>query len=302
MSRKRATNREAAIARVARDQHGLITIRQLLALGFDEAAIRYRVRAGRLHRVRRGVYAVGHTALTVSGRRLAAVLALGDLALASHITAAAIWGLRQTASGLIHVTVPGTARDRAGIRVHRRVLTDADRARHEAIPVTSLARTLVDLGDVVPPVQVRNAFVRAEQLRLIDMQAIDDALARAGRFRGSATLREVLRVHDPRWERTRSNLELAFLDLASAFALPRPEVNAWIEDAFLVDALWRPQRVIVEVDSRRFHDTPTGRRDDARRDHDLQALGYRVLRVRDEEIERRSPVAATQIARLLAGS
>ena len=302
MSRKHATSREAEIARVAGGQHGLITIRQLLALGFDEAAVRYRVRAGRLHRVRRGVYAAGHTALTVSGRRLAAVLALGDLALASHITAAAIWGIRQTTYGLIHVTVPGTARDRAGIRVHRRVLSDEDRAEHDGIPVTSLARTLVDLGDVVPAVQVRNAFVRAEQLRLVDMRAIDDALARAGRFRGSATLREVLRVHDPRWERTRSNLELAFLDLATEFAVPPPEVNAWIEDAFLVDALWRPQRLVVEVDSRRFHDTPTGRRDDARRDHALRALGYRVLRVREEDIELRSPVAAARIARLLAGS
>ena len=302
MPRKDATNREAAIARVARDQHGLITTRQLVALGFDDAAIRYRVRAGRLHRVQRGVYAVGHTAMTVSARRLAAVLALGDLAFASHITAAAIWGIRQTASGLIHVTVPGAARDRAGIRVHRRASADADRTRRDAIPVTSLARTLVDLGDVVPTVQVRNAFVRAEHLRLVDMKAIDDALARAGRFPGPRRLREVLRVYDPRWERTRSALELAFLDLTAQFALPPAEVNAWIEDTFLVDALWRPQRLVVEVDSPRFHDTPSARRDDARRDHALRSSGYRVLRMRDADIERRSPAAAATIARALATS
>ncbi len=299
MSEKRAANAEAAIARVAQRQHGLVTRRQLTGLGFGDDAIGYRVRAGRLHRLHRGVYAVGHTAMTVSARRLAAVLALGDLALASHVTAAAIWDLRQTSSGLVHVTVPGGARGRPGIRVHRRAPAGAGRARRDAIPVTSPARTLVDLGDVVPTVQVRNAFVRAEQLRLIDMDAIDDALARAGRFPGPRRLREVLRAYDPRWERTRSNLELAFLDLATRFALPPPEVNAWIEHTFLVDALWRPQRLIAEVDSARFHDTPSARRDDARRDHALRAHGYRILRVRDEQLDDRPATVAATIARAL---
>ena len=112
----------------------------------------------------------------------------------------------------------------------------------------------------------------------------------------------MLRVYDPRWERTRSGLELAFLDLTAQFALGPAEVNAWIEDTFLVDALWRPQRLVVEVDSPRFHDTPSARRDDARRDHALRSSGYRVLRMRDADIERRSPAAAATIARALATS
>ena len=292
--------REAAIARVASRQHGLITTRQLLRLGFDDAAIRYRVAAGRLHRVHRGVYAVGHHALTVSARRLAAVLAFGDDAVASHITAAAIWDIRQTSSRLIHVTVPGHARDRDRIRVHRRARYQDDVAVRDAIPVTSLARTLVDLGDVAPAVQVRNAFVRAEQLRLIDMRAIDDALGRAGRFTGAASLREVLRVYDPRWQQTRSGLELAFLDLTQQFALPRPEVNAWIANEVLVDALWRDQRVIVEVDSARYHEVPSARRDDARRDHRLSGLGYRVIRAPEHDIARERATLATTIARALS--
>lgn len=296
------TDRESAIARVARGQHGLITRRQLATLGFDDDAIRYRGRAGRLHRIHRGVYAVGHTALTASARRLAAVLALGTRAVASHITAAAIWGIRPSASGFVHVSVPGDARGRAGIRVHHRALTDDDCDRRDAIPVTSLARTLVDLGDVVPAVQVRNAFVRAEQLRLVDMVAIDAALTRAGRSPGPRRLREVLRVYDPRWEQTRSGLELAFLDVAQGFALPAPEVNAWVDHTFLVDALWRPQRLIVEVDSARFHDIPSARRDDARRDRALRAGGYRVLRVRDEELNGSPARVAASIARALAAS
>ncbi len=295
-----AQGREAEIGRLASTQHGLITTRQLLALGFGEAAIRYRVAAGRLHRVHRGVYAVGHLALTVSGRRLAAVLALGDDAVASHITAAAIWDIRQTTSRLIHVTVDRDARDRPGIRVHRRPIQPVDVSIRDAIPVSSLARTLVDLGDVAPGVQVRNAFVRAEQLRLIDVRAIDDALDRARRFSGARRLREVLRVYDPRWQQTRSGLELAFLDLAQQFALPRPEVNAWIANEFLVDALWRDQRLIVEVDSARYHHVPSAERDDARRDHALRALGYRVIRAAENDVASERAALAATVARALS--
>lgn len=292
--------REARIGETGGRQHGLITARQLAALGLTSQSISRRVAAGRLHRVHRGVYAVGHKALTPGGRRLAAVLAHGELALASHVTAAAIWELRQSASMLIHVTVPGRGRDRPGIRAHSRWLSQDDRALRDGTPVTSLARTLVDLGDVVPATQVRNAFVRAEQLRLIDMTAIDAALARAGRTRGAARLGEVLRVYDPRWERTRSALELAFLDLAQRFALPEPEINAWIEDRFLVDALWRDARVIAEVDGARFHDTPSARRDDARRDQALATRGYRVVRVTHADVVDRPAATAARIARELA--
>ena len=294
---------ERAIATVARRQHGLITLRQLCAIGFDRSAIARRVAAGRLHRVHRGVYAVGHLALTRSGHRLAAVLAVSDQALASHITAAAIWEIRTTSSPRIDVTTSGRQRSRGAIRVHERAIHADDRTIRDGIPVTSLARTLVDLGDVVPPNQVRNAFVRAEQHRLIDMTAIDACLKRSGRTRGARHLREVLRVYDPRWEQARSTLELEFLSLATAAGIPEPEVNAWINDRFLVDALWRSRRLIVEVDSRRFHDIPSARRNDARRDHTLRAIGYRVLRVTDEDLATRPEATGGRIhSELQAGA
>ncbi len=290
---------ERAIAEIAARQHGLITIRQLLGLGFDDAAIARRVASGRLHRVHRGVYAVGHLALTPSARRLAAVLAVSDQALASHITAAAIWEIRLTSSPRFHVTTTGRQRSRGAIRVYERALQADDRSLRDGIPVTSLARTLVDLGDVVAASQVRNAFVRAEQHRLIDMTAIAACLQRTGRTRGATHLREVLRVYDPRWEQTRSSLELALLDATTAAGLPAPEINAWIEDRFLVDALWRSQRLIVEVDSRRYHDISSARRNDARRDHTLKSLGYGVLRVTDEELAARPEATARRISHKL---
>jgi hypothetical protein len=222
---------ERRIAALANRQHGLITTRQLERIGFTRQSIARRVAVGRLHPVHRGVYAVGHTALSVKAHRLAAVLALGDLALASHVTAGAIWDVRRTTTTTQHVTTPGDGRSRPGIRVHSAAIHPDDRAVVDGIPVTSLARTLVDLGDVVLPVQVRNAFVRAEQLRLIDMRAIDAALARTGpRHRGAGILHELLRGYDPRWERTRSVLELAMLDLVAEHSLPEPEVNAWIDE------------------------------------------------------------------------
>ena len=290
---------DARIAAIARGQHGVITTRQLVALGLTRQAVARRAATGRLHRIHRGVYAVGHSALTVNGRRLAAVLALGDMALASHVTAAAMWQVRTTSSPVIDVTLPGSARRREGIRVHRRPVAADERAVIDGIRVTSLARTLVDLGDVVPVVQVRNAWVRAEQLRRIDMVTIDIALQRAGSRRGAVALREVLRVYDPRWEQTRSPLELAFLDLAATRELPEPEVNAWVANRFLVDALWRDERLVAEADGRATHDIPSARRDDARRDRVLRRLGYRVIRLSYDEIVHRPDVAAARVARAL---
>ena len=292
------SDRERAISVLARRQHGLITTRQLVSLGFRHDAIARRVANGRLHRIHRGVYAVGHTVLVPNAYRHAAVLAFGDSALASHTTAAAIWDIRPMSSGRHHVTTTADIRSRERIVVHRRPIHPDDRAIHDGIPVTSLARTLVDVGDVVKPSHVRGAFVRAEQLRLIDMTAIDTALTRGGpRQRGPRVLRELLRGYDPRWQQTRSDLELAMLDLVAAHALPEPEVNGWIHDRFMVDFLWREQRVIVETDGAEVHGTATAQRDDARRDHVLTSLGYRVLRVSYDELTRMPDMVAHDLRR-----
>ncbi len=295
--------RDRQIAAIAARQHGLITSRQLADVGLSRQGTSDRVKAGRLHRVRRGVYAVGHTVLSANGHRHAAVLAIGDLALTSHTTAAAIWEIRPTTSGLMHVTTTTDARDRASIRVHRRPIHPDDRARRDGIPVTSLALTLVDLGDVDAAHHLRKAFVRAEQLRLIDMTAIDAALDRASdRRRGPTLLRELLRGYDPRWQQTRSDLELAMLDLVTRHALPEPEVNAWIHERFMVDFLWRDERLIVETDGAQTHSTPTAQRGDARRDHVLTSLRYRVLRLPSVQLRERPRRAAADIVDALSRS
>lgn len=204
------------------------------------------------------------------------------------------------------MTVPSGngSRSRRGIRVHsRRELPEDDVVISEGSRVTGIARTLVDLGDSSSHQELRRAFVRAEQLRALDMRAVECALRGAGRRRGPRLLRELLAAYDPRWSETRSHLELAMLDLAQRFGLSEPEVNAWLGGRFLVDFLWREERVVVESDGNEVHGTPTARRDDARRDHALRRAGFKVVRASHHDITRRpKTVAARVMAALMPDS
>lgn len=273
----------------------------MLALGYTRSAISQRLAQGRLHRLHAGVYAVGHVVVPPAGRRLAAVLACGQGAVASHLTAAAAWGVRPHSSGLHHVTVlPGNgSRSRGRLRIHRHRLTEEDTTVVDGLPVTTLGRTLLDLGDLLPAEHARRAFIRAEQLRIIDMVEIDGALERAGRRRGPAILRGILRAYDPRWQATRSGLELRTLDLIRDAALPQPDVNTWIAGRWEADLLWRDERLVVEIDGDWVHGTPAACACDAVRDRALRRLGFRVLHVAEAELD--EPVrVARRLGRALA--
>jgi predicted transcriptional regulator of viral defense system len=153
-----------------------------------------RARAGRLHSLHRGVYAVGHTALTLRGRWMAAVLALGPGAVLSHRDAAALWGLRDPEGARIDVTVPRAGRGaRRGINVHRSAtLHRDDRARSGPIPLTAVPRTLLDLAEILPARQLRRAYEEAERLRVLDLRAIERLLERSNGRRGTGRLRALL--------------------------------------------------------------------------------------------------------------
>lgn len=291
----RHADRERAVAELAAFQHGTIATAQLTAIGFTRTAIARRTAQGRLHRLRDGVYAVGHPRLSPAGRRWAAVLSGGDGSVCSHQTAAADWDVRALISGAQHVTVlPGNgSRSRPGLRVHRTKLTAADVTLRDGLWVTTVARTLVDLGDVVRAEQVRRAFVRAEQARLVDIEELDGALERAGLRRGAAILRGLLRAYDPRWQATRSGLELRMLDIVRDHALPQPEMNAWIAGRWEADLLWSAERLVVEVDGGVVHGTPSARSRDATRDSALRRLGYRVLHIPERDLDDPAAVAQT---------
>jgi predicted transcriptional regulator of viral defense system len=213
---------DRAIASLAAAQHGVVAWRQLREAGLGCGGIELRVRRGRLHRVHRGVYAVGHVRLTPRGRWAAVVLACGDGAVLSHRSAAALWGFRASAASVIDVTVPsraGRAR-RAGITIHRTgALSASEVTLRDGISVTTPARTLLDLAEVVPRRSLERAIEEAERLRLFDLRALEHVLrANPGRT-GIRPLAAVLEEHHIGTTLTRTRARGALPD-----ALPRAGV------------------------------------------------------------------------------
>jgi predicted transcriptional regulator of viral defense system len=186
--------RDLVVAAIAGRQHGVVARSQLLAMGLGRGAISHRLAAGRLHRIHGGVYAVGHSVLTGRGRWTAAVLACGSDALLSHRSAAALWGIGFGASPRIDVTVARRSRrGRPGIAVHQvRGLTPDERDRRDGIPVTSVARTMLDIAEVLPARQLERAFEEADRLQLLDLRAISQLCERGCGHHGLRALRALL--------------------------------------------------------------------------------------------------------------
>jgi very-short-patch-repair endonuclease len=284
------------IAALAERQHGVITRAQLIGMGLTDQGIGRRVRDGRLHRVHQGVYAVGRPTLTTKGRFLAAVVSCGSEAALSHRSAAFLWGLLPERGPRVDVTVPrgGQRRRRGAVIIHRAALPAGDIALRDGIAVTTPARTLVDLADILPRRPLERAFDEAAYLRL-DLGGL---APRSGR-RGSGVLASVLARHDAGATRTRSELEERMLRLCRRFRLPAPEVNATVE-GYTADFVWREQRLIVETDGWEAHGTRAAFERDRRRDADLLAAGWRVLRISYARLEREPGWVAERIAAALA--
>ncbi|TMK58818.1 MAG: DUF559 domain-containing protein [Actinobacteria bacterium] len=291
---------DAEVSRIAAGQHGVVTAKQLAAVGMGRMAISERSRNGRLHRIYRGVYAVGHRGLSLHGRFMAAVLACGPGAVLSHVSAAVLWELLKPIDGPVHISVPsasGRSR-RPGIHLHRtpslnphpepspspsysqqeggrrgRLLVTH---RHN-IPVTTVARTLEDLRST--------SFLEPHLLR----RATRQAELKGYRLEHLAT------------DRTRSDLETLFLDIVHRYGLPHPEVNVKL-GRWTVDFLWRDQRVVVETDFWTYHRGSVAFQDDHARDLDLRSAGYTALRYDDTQLESEPDRVAADIAVALAVS
>jgi hypothetical protein len=296
--------RDAAIVAFARTRHGVITTDQLGAFGLGPAAVARRAAEGRLFRQHRGVYSVGRPDLTVAGRRMAAVLACGHTAILSHRSAAAHHGLLEDHRQRPDVTVKGRARrPRRGIQVHSSTtLTAPDIATVDGIPCTSVARTLVDLGDRERPRLVERAIDQAEVRGVFDLAAVEDALGRAGPRRGAGVLRALLReLGEPTL--TDRELEELLLALIRDAGLPPPAVNAWITGngwAYKADFLWRRERVVAETDGLAFHTNRKAFEHDRLRDQRLALAGYTVVRFTWRQLVRQPDTVAATLAGLLA--
>jgi very-short-patch-repair endonuclease len=267
---------ELVVARIAARQNGVVSARQLRAAGLDTAAVARRTRAGRIHRIHRGVYAIGHSKLSQEGIWMAAVLACGESAVLSHRPAAAIWGLLPASPGWVDVTTPGGGgrQERRGIRRHRsRTLIPTLSTRRKGIPVTTPARTIADLRRVLPSDQLRRA-VREAAVMGLDIGG------------------------DVEPDPTRSELERRFLRLCRRHRLPLPEVNVQL-GTFIVDFLWRDRSLIVETDGYRYHRGRLAFEEDRARDVELRLLGYEVLRFTYQQVSDHSARVAATLRALL---
>jgi Transcriptional regulator, AbiEi antitoxin len=287
---------------MAARQHGVVSIRQLEGpLGTSRRSVARAVAAGRLHRVYRGVYAVGHLNLSERGNCLAAVLAVGPGALLSYHSAGWLWGLRSGSPKPFEVTayVPRHHLPPPGVVRHRaRNLVEEDRAVVDGIPVTSVARTLLDLAWKRPADQVRRMVARAEELGLLDLPAIDAVVERNRGHHGAKRLRYALAIYRPP-AFTRSEFERSFLDRLVAAGLPRP-ATGWNEVGHELDIYWPERRFAVELDAYETHGTRQAFEIDHDRDLDFALAGIETIRVSERQFRREPDRIISRVATLLA--
>jgi very-short-patch-repair endonuclease len=216
----------------------------------------------------------------------------------SHRSAAALWDLLVTGGSLVDISAPRSCTRRPGIAIHRAKLHPEDRASHDGIPVTSVARTLTDLAKLVTRRQLERAVERAELLGRFDLAAVDRLIARNPRRPGLPLFRSVLGAYrEPAL--TRSELERRFLELCRRAKLPPPAINSFIA-GFEVDAAWPSRRMVVELDGHEFHRTRAAFERDRARDAALQVAGYRVLRITYRRLQREPEAVVGQLRALLA--
>jgi very-short-patch-repair endonuclease len=298
MSVKRRTPDGHALAELARRQHGVVSRRQLLELGHARATISVWEKDGKLHRIHRGVYAVGHEALSWQGRLQAAVLA-NEPAVASHITAAWIWGLLRTRPGTFHLTAPTRRHRKEKVVVHFARLETDDVTTVDGIPVTSPGRTVLELA---PNKSWRDLgrFLRSlDDDELLDRRRVEALLSRTAGHPGNAKLTAALRAYKPETATLRSDLEKRFRDLVLVAGLPRPQMNALVE-GYELDAYWEAEGFAVELDVYATHGSPRSFEADRERADDLLLAGIELIRITDVRLAREPRETIARVAAHLA--
>jgi very-short-patch-repair endonuclease len=285
--------RERELSMLANRQHGVISRKQLLGAGLGPRTIRRRVEAGRLFPLFGGVYAVGRERVSERGQWLGAVLAAGGEALLSHRSAAALWGL-MSHSAPVEVTVSSRKRV-PGIAFHECGVHPEERTTVNGISVTTVARTLLDLAEVVDDREFERAFEEADRLGLLDVPELEAVCARGFGRRGLKRMRALLETAHPA---TRSPLEARVLALCRDHSLPLPQTNAEVLGRE-VDAFWPEQRLMVEADSFEFHGHRAAFEGDRARDAAMQVAGYRVIRLTHRRLDAEPEKVAAQLRRLL---
>ncbi len=304
-AREPSAGDDEAAAALALAQEGVATRHQLMELGISSDAIDHRVAVGRLQLLFRGVYAVGHRALSPNGRALAAVMSCWPDAAASHETTLFLAGVIEAPGGLPHVTATRPRRARPGLIVHRSVLPPEDLTHAHGVPTTTLARAFLDLAPRRETPGVRRRLKDAEFAGSLSVDDLIDVLERHPTRPGRRALAAITTslVDDRR--RTRSPLEDRFLTFCRRRGLPLPETNValWIGGTrYEPDCLWREARLIVELDGRDAHARELAFASDRARDRALIGAGWVPMRVTSSDLNHDAVALEADIRRALAGA
>lgn len=292
---------DARLAALAEAQHGVVSSRQLRGLGLSPSGISARVARGALHRVHRGVYAVGHPLLLGLGLEHAALLACTPGTARSHRSAGAGWQLRAWGSRRVEVTAGPGARPRPGLVVHRHVLAPEDVTILDGLLTTTVARTLFDLAEVLTREQHLRAWQEGERLRLIDVAAVRAVAERNPGRHALGVIRPLLATRsEPGTAETRSPLEADFLPWCAKHlpGIPAPQVNVAV-CGYEVDAYWPGARLVVELDSKVHHDNDPAFERDREKWNALAAAGEAVFPLTARRLRAAPELVARQLTAIL---
>lgn len=306
--------KDAALLRLAGRQHGLAAMRQLTLLGYTEHGIRRRLEASVLFRVHRGVYAVAGSRDTFEFRVMAAVLAAGEGAIASHRCGAALYGLRRIRCDRPVITVSGrSAPQLDGIESHRRdILTGLDRARIGVIPVTSPTWAAVDLAGELDltksPERARLGGVIDDVLvrRLASISAFERLIERVApsRLPGVAVLKELVAERRAGKRPSETGLEDELLEVFRAHGLPEPSRQYVLPlpggSSARFDASYPDLLLGFEADGDTWHKGLLDHMRDEARDEECHRLGWTVRRYSTDDIRLRASGIAEEVTRLRA--
>jgi len=271
---------------------------QLGRLGYGKNSVAKAANVGRLHRVHRGVYVVGHQQLSWHGRCMAAVLAASP-SVASHFSAGWLWGLMRSRPGTVHVTCRRSRHAKRPFVTHTADLAPADLARRDGIPVTSLARTILDLAVDARQRTVSRFIRQADDDKNFDLRAMEDLLERTKGHRGQAKVRAALEIYDETPVFTRSDLEKRFYEVVTAAGLPAPAMNCFVA-GYEIDAWWVPERFGVELDVFETHGSRLSFEEDRERDDELLLAGIETTRVTGPRLAREPKAVVDSLRRHLA--
>lgn len=298
----RQLDHDRLMSAIAARRHGVLARAVLLEAGIGAGTIDDRLRQGRLTRLHRGVYSLGHSQLTAAGWRLAAVDAYGPGAALSHQSAGVLWGILEGPLFPVHVSLAkrsGTA-TRERTMLHRLTRLEAEEVTVcDAMCVTTVSRTILDLAASVRGRRLEQVVRRASRLRLFDLREQQVLLDRHPHRPGVPELGRLLAaLHGRGTDDFRSRMEIAFAQLCDDHGLPRPVVNGILLGE-RVDFHWPGTTLVIETDSFEFHMMPTTFANDRRRDQKLTLAGYTVIRLTWDQVTADARATAATVSALL---